>query len=147
MKPAWDQLAQEFADSTTVLVADVDCTDAGKSLCAEHGVNGFPTVKYGDPNDLQDYQQGRDYDNLSRFAKELQPPQQKSELDKAIQKMQKTTSWLIKPLQEDVEHILSLRKNAGVALVVAGFLMGMLTTCCICPRRASPSNEKIHKTE
>ena len=26
MKPAWDSLMEEFADSKTALVADVDCT-------------------------------------------------------------------------------------------------------------------------
>jgi len=63
----------EFKGSATQLVADVDCTAAGKPLCDEVGVRGYPTIKYGDPADLQDYQGGRDYDSLSKFAKELKP--------------------------------------------------------------------------
>jgi len=63
----------EFKGSATQLVADVDCTAAGKPLCDEVGVRGYPTIKYGDPADLQDYQGGRDYDSLSSFAKELKP--------------------------------------------------------------------------
>jgi len=69
MKPAWDQLMEEFADSPSALVADVDCT-VHEDLCSAHGVQGFPTIKYGDPADLQDYDGGRDYDSLAEFAKE-----------------------------------------------------------------------------
>jgi len=70
MKPAWDKLMAEFADSKTALVADVDCTAAGKPLCDSNGVKGFPTIKYGNPADLQDYQGGRDFDALLEFANE-----------------------------------------------------------------------------
>jgi len=70
MKPAWDKLMAEFADSTTALIADVDCTAAGKPLCDSNGVKGFPTIKYGSPSDLQDYQGGRDFDALLEFASE-----------------------------------------------------------------------------
>merc|ERR1712045_746398 len=70
-----DQLMDEFKDSTTSLIADVDCTDAGKDLCETHGVEGFPTIKYGDPSDLKDYQGGRDFDGLKKFASENLGPQ------------------------------------------------------------------------
>jgi len=60
----------EFEDSETALVADVDCTADGKELCTKEGVQGFPTLKYGDPNNLEDYKGGRDYDDLLKFAKE-----------------------------------------------------------------------------
>merc|ERR1719163_2210189 len=73
MKPAWDKLAAEFKDSATVLIADVDCTSGGKDLCEEHGVRGFPTVKYGDPSDLQEYEGGRDFDALKKHADGLGP--------------------------------------------------------------------------
>jgi len=70
MKPAWDKLMTEFSDSPTALVADVDCTAAGKDLCTKVGVKGYPTIKHGDPNNLEDYQGGRDYDALFEFASE-----------------------------------------------------------------------------
>jgi len=70
MKPAWDKLMEEFAGNPGSLVADVDCTEAGKDLCETHGVQGFPTIKYGDPSDLQDYQGGRDFESLKKFADE-----------------------------------------------------------------------------
>eukprot|EP00928_Gymnodinium_smaydae_P053403 TRINITY_DN373_c0_g1_i5.p2 TRINITY_DN373_c0_g1~~TRINITY_DN373_c0_g1_i5.p2 ORF type:complete len:168 (+),score=63.76 TRINITY_DN373_c0_g1_i5:217-720(+) len=75
MKPAWDKLMTEYKDHASILVADADCTAEGKSLCDEVGVQGFPTIKYGDPNDLQDYEGGRGYDELSEFAKANLGPQ------------------------------------------------------------------------
>jgi len=74
MKPDWDKLMDAFAGSTTALVADVDCTAGGKELCEQNGVKGYPTIKYGDPADLQDYQGGRDYDALKKFADENLKP-------------------------------------------------------------------------
>jgi len=73
MKPAWDKLMKQFKDSATVLVADVDCTAGGEELCQEVGVQGYPTIKYGDPSDLQDYEGGRDFEELKKFASELGP--------------------------------------------------------------------------
>jgi len=70
MKPAWDKLMAAFADSKTALVGDADCTADGKTLCNTVGVRGYPTIKYGDPNDLQDYKGGRDFDALQKFAEE-----------------------------------------------------------------------------
>jgi len=69
MKPAWDKLMGEFEGSTTAVVADVDCTAGGKDLCSAHGVRGYPSIKYGDVSDLQDYKGGRDFDSLLEFAK------------------------------------------------------------------------------
>jgi len=68
MKPDWDKLMAEFKDSKSALVADVDCTAGGKPLCDSNGVRGFPTLKYGDPNNLEDYKGGRDFDALKKFA-------------------------------------------------------------------------------
>lgn len=69
MKPAWDELMQTYAGHATVLIADVDCTaDAGKSLCEQHGVQGYPTIKWGDPNALEDYEGRRNLDALKTFA-------------------------------------------------------------------------------
>jgi uncharacterized coiled-coil protein SlyX len=70
MKPAWDKLIEEFKDSKTALVADVDCTAGGQALCNEIGVRGYPTIKYGDPSNLEDYKGGRDFDSLKKFAEE-----------------------------------------------------------------------------
>jgi len=74
MKPDWDKLMDAFADSEIALVADVDCTADGKDLCTEHGVRGYPTIKWGDPSNLEDYSGGRDFNSLEKFAKENLKP-------------------------------------------------------------------------
>jgi hypothetical protein len=50
-------------------------------LCDQSGVRGFPTLKYGDPSDLQDYQGGRDLAALQKFADELGPQCSPANLD------------------------------------------------------------------
>jgi len=73
MKPDWDKLAAEFKGHASILIADVDCTTGGKALCNEIGVRGYPTIKHGDPNDLQDYKGGRTFADMKKFADELGP--------------------------------------------------------------------------
>jgi len=70
MKPDWDKLTEEYKDSKSVLIADVDCTADGKELCNEIGVRGYPTIKYGDPADLTDYKGGRTLKDLQAHAAE-----------------------------------------------------------------------------
>lgn len=74
MKPAWDKLMKKYKGHASALIADVDCTSEGKPLCEEHGVQGFPTIKWGDPSALEDYEGGRDYEELEAFAEENLKP-------------------------------------------------------------------------
>jgi len=74
MKPAWDKLMKQFKGHASALVADVDCTAAGKPLCDSNGVKGFPTIKFGSPGNLEDYKGGRDFDALKKFADENLKP-------------------------------------------------------------------------
>ncbi len=68
MKPAWDQLHGEYKDSN-VIIGDVDCT-VHRGLCSEHGVRGYPTVKYfmAGNKEGQKYQGGRDVASLKAFV-------------------------------------------------------------------------------
>lgn len=81
MKPDWDKLIKQFDGHATTLVADVDCTASGKPLCDKVGVRGYPTIKHGDPNNLEDYKGGRDFSALEKFAKGLQPSCSPAKLD------------------------------------------------------------------
>mmetsp|Transcript_99482 Transcript_99482/g.257117 ORF Transcript_99482/g.257117 Transcript_99482/m.257117 type:complete len:127 (+) Transcript_99482:257-637(+) len=60
----------EFKGSPTSLVADVDCTAEGKSLCEKFSIGGYPSIKYGDPAEMKDYNGGRTFDDLKKFASE-----------------------------------------------------------------------------
>jgi len=77
MKPAWDKLMTNWNKGDRVktsLIADVDCTAAGKELCDTVGVRGFPSIKWGDPIAMEDYKGGRDYDALNKFAEDNLKP-------------------------------------------------------------------------
>ena len=45
MKPVWDELSEEYKDSSSVVIADVDCT-VEADLCGDYDVSGYPTIKY-----------------------------------------------------------------------------------------------------
>jgi Thioredoxin len=74
MAPDWEKLAEEFKDHQAGLVAEIDCTAGGKALCDANGIQGFPTLKYGDPSILEDYEGQRTYDSLAAFAKDNWKP-------------------------------------------------------------------------
>merc|ERR1712216_77940 len=101
MKPAWDQLMEEFKDSKSAVVADVDCT-VHQDLCGKHGVQGYPTIKYGDPNNMEDYQGGRSYEDLSAFAKEKLQAKYESlqkEKDETIASVKKSGLGMLKSVK------------------------------------------------
>ena len=73
MKPAWDQLGDEYESSGSVVIGDADCTASGKELCDEFEVRGYPTIKYfsaetGEKGD--DYQGGRSFDALKKHVED-----------------------------------------------------------------------------
>lgn len=73
MKEDWEKLSDDWAGSESALIAEVDCTvDSNSPLCGS--VQGYPTIKYGDPNSLEDYSGAREYDELAEFAKENLKP-------------------------------------------------------------------------
>tara|TARA_B110001450_G_scaffold243091_2_gene254062 strand:- start:4376 stop:5023 length:648 start_codon:yes stop_codon:yes gene_type:complete len=103
MKPAWDTLMSEYEDSSSVLIADVDCIGSGKALCDKVGVKGFPTVKFGDPSNLEDYKGGRDADSLKKFASELKPSCNADTLDNCSDEQKSVIETLKSQTVEDLK--------------------------------------------
>ena len=77
LKPSWEKLAADYADSDTFLVAEVDCTTPEtESWCQNvFDIEGFPTLLFGDPARdgvfLEEYEDDRDYETLADFAEEM----------------------------------------------------------------------------
>ena len=67
MKPDWDKLGSEYSGHKLVVVGDVDCT-VHQGLCSEHGVRGYPTIKYFMGGDPDDYKGGRSFADLKKFV-------------------------------------------------------------------------------
>jgi hypothetical protein len=71
MKPDWDKLGTQFAESDAVTIVDVDCTaTGGDKVCQQHGVRGYPSIKYKLANDkgLKDYNGAREFAGLKEFV-------------------------------------------------------------------------------
>lgn len=70
--PAWDLLTADYQDSEAILVAAVDCSAGGRSLCAQVGIDSYPTFKYknGDEDELKEYEIHRKptYKQLKAFV-------------------------------------------------------------------------------
>ena len=144
-------MIEDFADSPNQLVADVDCTGAGEPLCDDFGIEGFPTLKWGDPSDLQDYNGGRSYDDLKAFADENLKPlcsvanidlcdnDKKAEIEKyqgmtiealedEVQKEEQKIEEALKSFEEEVEKLqskyesLNAEKEQQIAAVKNGGL-------------------------
>jgi hypothetical protein len=102
----------EFATSPTALVADVDCTAKGKALCDEVGVKGYPTIKYGDPNDMEDYDGGRSLKDLKKFATEKLGPQcSPTNLDLCDEEKTAKIKELMALSSEDLKSQIEEKKN------------------------------------
>jgi len=128
MKPAWDKLMDKFKDSEEVLIADVDCTAAGKDLCDTHGVRGFPTIKYGNPSDLEDYEGGRSFEDLSTFAEANIGKQNLVEgtaMDKAVKKVQKFFKKNVYPMFSNVQLIFARVPDAAIFVTVVSLFCGI----------------------
>jgi len=112
MKPAWDKLMKEFKDSKDVLIGDCDCTADGKGLCEEVGVQGYPTIKFGDPSALEDYQGGRDFDSLKKHAEtKLKPSCSPSNLDLCDDAKKAEIEKLQKMSASDLEAEISTKEK------------------------------------
>merc|ERR1712037_459750 len=104
------------------LVAEVDCTAAGKPLCDSNGVKGFPTIKYGDPSSLEDYTGGRNFEDLSKFAQEnLKPMCSPSKIElcdeeKKLDKAEDTFKEEVQKLQEKYQQLMT-EKNSAITAV------------------------------
>merc|ERR1712193_67798 len=102
----------EYKGSSTALVADADCTTGGKALCETHGVRGYPTIKWGDPSSMEDYQGGRTLKDLQDFAAEnLKPVCSPSNLDLCDDEKKKEISDLQALSKEDLDAKIAEKKK------------------------------------
>lgn len=97
------------------MIAEVDCDGAGSELCDAHGIEGYPTIKYGDPTNMEEYEQQRGFYDMKRFAEaNLKPVCSPANLDLCdaekraeIEKLQKMDvadlKKLIKELDDELE--------------------------------------------
>ena len=69
MKQAWDDLGSDYAESKTVIIGDVDCTQH-QAVCQGQEVRGYPTIKYFKAGSKEGsrYSGGRSKEALKSFV-------------------------------------------------------------------------------
>jgi len=119
MKPDWDSLGAEYKDSKTVVIADVDCTAAGKPLCEKYGVRGYPTIKYFNPPDEEgeDYKGGRSLADLKKFAaNELGPGCSVDTIDNCSDEQKKELqTYIDMPAEERAKMLEEMKTELSAA--------------------------------
>ncbi|KAL3942118.1 MAG: hypothetical protein SGARI_000373 [Bacillariaceae sp.] len=108
----WDNLAKKWNGHEIGLVAEVDCTDnetgAGKQLCKHLGIESYPTLKYGDPYDLEEYEGGRSFKELDDFAKaNLVPVCSLESLDLCEPEMRQRLEKFLKMDKEELKALMA----------------------------------------
>jgi len=69
MEPAWAELAEIYEGSATAVIGEVDCRGPGEDLCIKLNIDDdFPTLMYGDPENLKHYTGSFEYYALVAFA-------------------------------------------------------------------------------
>ncbi|GBG29506.1 Protein disulfide isomerase, putative [Hondaea fermentalgiana] len=111
MAPDYVSLAKEYKDSGSVTIAEVDCT-AHQSLCTEHGVTGFPTLKsFMGTKEGEKYGSGRSLDAMRTHVEEnLDKGCQISNLESCSEKEQNYhTKWAAKTAEDVSKEIERLK--------------------------------------
>lgn len=171
MKPDWDKLMDEYKDSETQLIADADCTADGKPICDANGVKGFPTLKYGDPNDLQDYEGARSYNALKKFVdNELKPTCSPNNLDlcdddkkkeietlmglddaeleekialeeKKIEEAEKVFKTGVEKLQETYQKLMEEKEETEAKVKASG--LGLMKSVKVAKKKAAAGSDEL----
>jgi protein disulfide-isomerase-like protein len=70
LAPTWEQLAEDYASTTGVKIARVDCdAETNKQLCDAQGVSGFPTlILYKDGQKVETLSGNKSLESLKEFV-------------------------------------------------------------------------------
>ena len=69
LEPEWDVLQLHFAKNKTLLIGEVDCDDKqSKKICSYYGVKAFPSIFYGQPQDMKRYRGPLTYSRMRDFV-------------------------------------------------------------------------------
>jgi protein disulfide-isomerase-like protein len=140
LSPKWEELSNELEDddddkSGSVVIAKLDAVQNPETK-ERFGVTGFPTLLYFADEKVYKYQGPRTVQALKEFVLEgyksiegapvpPPPPSYVTRQRKRFLQFVEENPHL-KMLVDDFEHIVNLRKNAALVLVVFGMLSGIL---------------------
>lgn len=74
LAPTWEELSEELANDSKIVIAHVDCT-AAKDTCTKAEIRGYPTLEvFHNGKRLDKYQGGRDIGSLKTYIINLEVP-------------------------------------------------------------------------
>eukprot|EP00550_Attheya_septentrionalis_P003329 CAMPEP_0198290042 /NCGR_PEP_ID=MMETSP1449-20131203/8035_1 /TAXON_ID=420275 /ORGANISM="Attheya septentrionalis, Strain CCMP2084" /LENGTH=219 /DNA_ID=CAMNT_0043988469 /DNA_START=96 /DNA_END=755 /DNA_ORIENTATION=- len=146
LEPIWDELAEtltaEHADDG-IVVAKMDMTKNTKTG-ERFEIRGFPTLKFFAGRKMYTYRGPRTLEAMKEYvlggyktdAKSGEAesvPAPSGWLDEKMKEIRETidSNEHISMLMLDFQHIVELRKNAAVLLVVIGSLLGLMMGCIL----------------
>jgi len=74
LEPKFAKLIAKYDGNPTVTVADVDCEGKGQALCEEQKVTGYPSVRWGSADMLEEYEGEHEEEPMMKFAEENMKP-------------------------------------------------------------------------
>uniref|UniRef100_A0A7S4RQX7 Thioredoxin domain-containing protein n=1 Tax=Ditylum brightwellii TaxID=49249 RepID=A0A7S4RQX7_9STRA len=107
LKPDWEKLAEVWSGDENTLIAEVDCNDdAAQFLCYHEEIQGYPTLKYGNPKALLTYfGESLSYDDLAAFAKaNLKPVCGLNNMDLCLEEKKALIESLMAMSKEELEQ-------------------------------------------
>jgi len=106
LAPVWDKIT-ENNENKHVVIVKMDCTnEQNKEFCGSNGVRGYPTLKYGNPNDLQVYNGARDYNGLKEHVDGLTPPCTPTNTEYCSEENMKHLDHFIQIEKEELEKLI-----------------------------------------
>jgi hypothetical protein len=97
----------------------VDCTSTrGRPLCEKYGVQGFPTLKYGDiaGGDMDNYEGGRKLSDLKDLVLQLSPPctpfTKENCSKKDLEKLETFLTYSKEDLDAEIQKFENMKKAA-----------------------------------
>merc|ERR1712086_280693 len=141
-----------------------------KPICDANGVKGFPTLKFGDPANLEDYQGARTYDAMKKFIdEELKPTCSPRNLDlcdddkkeieaimalddatldaniaieeKKIEEAEATFKAGVEELQANYQKLMSEKEETEAAVKAAG--LGLMKSVRVIKKKAAVGSDEL----
>lgn len=138
LAPIWEELEGRLDPQDGIIVANVDAT-IETQVAERFKIQSYPTLKYFADRKLYAYRGARNIDALYEFAtggyksatEEIIPPPP-SAFDAKMKEFRVKFESLaegnehLKFLMEDFDHIVSMRKNAAIVILVMGSIVGFM---------------------
>jgi protein disulfide-isomerase-like protein len=151
--PTWEELSNSFEEDQGIVVAKVDAV-ANRDTAKRFGVKSYPTLLYIADGRLYTYKGARQLEDMKEFvvtgykqkdSLPVPPPPSFVETQRKKVKQVVESNKLLSMMLEDFEHIVSMRKNAAVVLLLLGAFVGFLVGYFVASAGKSKSSKS--KTE